>query len=114
MAETSINLKENVVGALCYVLGWITGIVFLIVEKKNKFVRFHAMQSLLTFLPLSVIGGAIRWVPLVGWVISGLIWILSLILWLILMIKAYQGEMYKLPIAGDLAEQFLKSKKTQD
>jgi len=113
MAETSINLKENVVGALCYVLGWITGIVFLIVERKNKFVRFHAMQSLLTFLPLSVIGWAIRWVPFVGWVISGLIWILSLILWLILMIKAYQGEMYKLPIAGDLAEEFLKSKETQ-
>ncbi|RLE09276.1 hypothetical protein DRJ00_04610 [Candidatus Aerophobetes bacterium] len=114
MAETSINLKENVVGALCYVLGWITGIVFLIVEKKNRFVRFHAMQSLVTFLSLSVIRWIFRWIPFVGRGISVLIWILSLILWLVLMIKAYQGEMYKLPIIGDFAEGLLKNRDAKD
>lgn len=112
MAKTSMGLEENIAGVLCYVLGWITGIVFLVLEKENKFVRFHAMQSIATFLPLMVIAWIFNmflWMPFsIGWAIVGilstLIWILVLILWLILMFKAYQGEMYKLPIVGDFAE----------
>lgn len=104
MAKTSMNLEENVAGLLCYVLGWVTGIVFLILEKENRFVRFHAFQSLLTFLPLSVVAWIISQIPIVGWVLASLIWILVLILWLVLMFKAYQGERYKLPIVGDMAE----------
>lgn len=101
MEKTSMGLEENIAGLLCYVLGWVTGIVFLVLEKENKFVRFHAMQSLVTFLPLSLIAS-------IGWVISSLVGILALILWLILMFKAYQGEMYKLPIVGDFAEKQVK------
>jgi len=113
MEKTSLGLDENIEGLLCYALGWITGIVFLVLEKDNKFVRFHAMQSIATFLPLSIlawiIGSIFMWMPFfIGWAIGGiistLIWILVLILWLILMFKAYQGEMYKLPIVGDFAE----------
>jgi len=104
MAKTSIGLEENIAGLLCYVVGWITGIVFLVLEKENKFVRFHALQSLLTFLPLSVLAWILGWIPFVGWVIAGLVWILILILWLILMFKAYKGEKYKLPIVGGIAE----------
>ena len=54
MAETSTGLKENTAGVLCYVLGWVTGIVFLIIEPKNKFVRFHALQSIITFAAVNV------------------------------------------------------------
>ncbi len=104
MEKTSMGLEENIAGLLCYVLGWLTGIVFLVLEKENKFVRFHAMQSIATFLPLMIIAWIIGWIPFIGIVISSLIGILSLILWLILMFKAYQGEMYKLPIVGDFAE----------
>jgi len=108
MVKTSMGLEENIAGLLCYVLGWITGIVFLVLEKENKFVRFHAMQSIATFLPLMVIAWIINlifmWIPFISWAISTLIWILVLILWLILMFKAYQGEMYKLPIVGNFAE----------
>lgn len=108
MVKTSMGLEENIAGLLCYVLGWITGIVFLVLEKENKFVRFHAMQSIATFLPLMVIAWIINlvfmWIPFISWAISTLIWILVLILWLILMFKAYQGERYKLPIVGDFAE----------
>ncbi len=112
MEKTSLGMDENIEGLLCYVLGWITGIVFLVLEKDNKFVRFHAMQSIATFLPLSIIawiiGSIFVWLPFFGWAIAGmistLIWILMLILWLILMFKAYQGEMYKLPVVGDFAE----------
>ena len=104
MAKTSMNLEENVAGLLCYVVGWITGIVFLVLEKENTFVRFHALQSILTFLPLSVIAWILGWIPFVGWALGALVSILMVILWLILMYKAYQGERYKLPLVGEIAE----------
>jgi uncharacterized membrane protein len=104
MAKTSMNLEENIAGLLCYVLGWVTGIVFLVLEKKNKFVRFHAFQSLFTFLPLSVLAWIFAQIPFGGWLVAALLWLLVLTLWLILMFKAYQGEKYKLPIVGDIAE----------
>ena len=104
MTKTSMGLDENIAGLLCYVVGWITGIIFLVLEKENQFVRFHALQSILTFLPLSVIALLLGWIPFVGWVLAVLVWILTFILWIVLMFKAYRGEKYKLPIAGDIAE----------
>jgi len=107
-AKTSMNLEENVAGALCYVLGWITGIIFYIMEKDNKFVRFHAMQSIIVFLPLSIMlgifQGILLFVPFIGWAISALIGLFMFVLWLVLMLKAYQGEKFKLPVVGDIAE----------
>ena len=117
-AKTTMNLEENVASALCYVLTWITGIIFYFLEKDNKTVRFHAMQSILTFLPLTIIGYIFGWIgaPSIGWGYSYnpgipvLIWLswaiyaVTFILWLILIIKAYQGEKFKLPIVGDIAE----------
>ncbi|ADQ14934.1 DUF4870 domain-containing protein [Halanaerobium hydrogeniformans] len=119
MAEknTVLGIDENLEALLCYVLGWITGIVFLFLEKENEYVRFHAMQSLVTFLALFVITIVIGWIPILGWLVSFLISILGLVLWLILMVKAYQGQLYKLPYAGDFAEEQLskmkKSKKEE-
>ena len=104
MEKTSLSMEENIEGALCYILTWVTGLVFLLLEKDNDFVRFHARQSILTFLPLTVLGFIIGWIPFIGWFIGGLIWLLTFILWLVLMIKAYQGERFKLPIVGDIAE----------
>ena len=108
MAKTSVGLEENVEGLLCYLLGWLTGIVFFVLEKESRFVRFHALQSIVTFLPLSVIGWVFGAIPFIRGVILPLIWILGIILWLILMIKAYQGEMYKLPVVGDFVEKQLE------
>ncbi|HSV88724.1 MAG TPA: DUF4870 domain-containing protein [Bacteroidales bacterium] len=88
---------------LCF--GFITGIVFLVLEKENKFVRFHAIQSLATFLTLFIIVTVIGWIPIIGWAISILITPLGLILWILLMYKAFKGERFKLPIVGDFAEQ---------
>jgi uncharacterized membrane protein len=99
--RSSTGLEENVAGFLCYLLGFITGIVFLIVEKKSPFVKFHAKQSTITFLGLFVISLIIGWIPVIG----TLILILSLILWLLLMIKALQGKRYALPFVGKLAEE---------
>lgn len=107
-SKTALGIDENIEGLLCYVLGFITGILFLVLEKDNKFVRFHAMQSIVTFLALFVISMAIGFIPILGWMVSGLIGLVALILWLLLMFKAYQGEMYKLPIAGDFAEKQIR------
>jgi uncharacterized membrane protein len=102
---TTLGVDENVGGLLCYILGWITGILFLILEKENKFVRFHAAQSLATFLPLFVILAIVGMIPLIGWLLTGPVLILTLILWLLLMFKALKGERYHLPIVGDFAEE---------
>jgi len=98
--KSSTGLDENVAGFLCYILGFITGIVFLVVEKKSSFVKFHAKQSTITFLGLFVISLLIGWLPVIG----TLILIVSLILWLVLMIKALQGKRYSLPLVGKMAE----------
>ena len=104
MAKTSTGLDENVAGLLCYVVGWITGLVFILIEKENKFVRFHAVQSIIVFGIFTLASIVIRWIPIIGWVIGWLIGVLAVVLWIVLMVKAYQGEKYKLPWAGDLAE----------
>ena len=104
MAKTSTGLEQNIAGLLCYVLGWISGLVFFLIEKENKFVRFHALQSIIVFGVLFLAGFILGYIPFFGWLLSWLISILALVLWIILMIKAYQGEKFKLPWAGDLAE----------
>ncbi len=103
--RTVLGIDENIEGLLCYILGWVTGIVFLVVEKENRFVRFHATQSLVTFLPLFVALVIFGAIPLIGWFFYGLVSILGLILWLLLMFKALKGERYKLPLVGRYAEQ---------
>ena len=103
-AESSTGLSANVAGLLCYVVGWITGIVFLVLEKKSTFVKFHAYQSIMTFGVLTVAQLVFRWIPFVGGVLSILIGILMFILWIILIIQAGTGKMWKVPWAGDWAE----------
>jgi len=106
MAKTSMGLEENIAGLLTYVLGWITGLVFFLIEKENKFVRFHAMQSIIVFGSLTVVSFVLSFIPFIGGIISWLLSILALVLWIVLMIKAYQGQKYKLPWAGDIAEKY--------
>src|SRR4030042_1845646 len=106
MAETSTGLKENVAGVLCYVLGWVSGIVFLIIEPNNKLIRFHAFQSIVVFGALTVASMIFSWIPFIGWIIGTLIGILAFVLWLVLMVMASQDKKYKLPVAGDLAEKW--------
>ena len=103
MEKTSTGLAENVAGLLCYVLGWISGIVFLVIEKENKFVRFHAIQSIIVFGALTVASLILSWIFFIG----VLLWILEIILWILLMVKAYQGTRYKLPWSGNLAEKWV-------
>ena len=113
MEKTSSGLEANVAGLLCYVLGWVSGLVFILIEKENKFVRFHAMQSIIVFGILHAAMLVLSWIPIIGGALLGLIGLLSFILWIVLMIKAYQGTMYKLPWAGNLAEKWTGGKTTE-
>lgn len=102
MAEETkgVGLPRNTAAALSYILGWVTGIVFLLIEREDKFVRFHAMQSIVTFGLLTVIS----FVPVIGWILSPLVLIVGFVLWLVLIFKAYQGEEFMLPVIGEFAK----------
>ena len=110
-------MAENVAGALCYVLGWVTGLIFYFIDKR-PFVRFHAAQSIVTFGGLQLIGivvGMLFGISLMSGGLGGmslgfglyrLLQLVGLILWILLMIKAYQGEKFRVPVAADLADKF--------
>ncbi len=117
--KTSSGLSENTKGMLCYLFGWLGGIVFLLIEKENKFVRFHAIQSVITFLILMILSIAVQPTSYYDQfsgtyrysdaTLSYFVSLLTLILWVVLMYKAYQGEKFKLPIIGDFAEKRVMS-----
>jgi uncharacterized membrane protein len=124
--ERSSGLKPNVAGLLCYLGVWVTGIVFLIVERKDRLVRFNAMQSLVTFGILSIIiaiADSVRhwlpyWnVPLLEWlfypqilasnITYGVFLATGIVLWIVMMYQTYHGRLIKLAIFGNLAEKLL-------
>jgi uncharacterized membrane protein len=106
MAKTSIGLEENVAGLLCYVLGWVSGIVFLILEPKNNFVRYHAIQSIIVFGAINIASLILGWIPIIGGFLVWALGVLAFILWIVLMVRAYQGKRYKLRWSGNAAEKW--------
>jgi uncharacterized membrane protein len=104
--KTSTGLDANLAAALAYLLWFITGIVFLILERDNRFVRFHAMQSTIVFVAIFVLNIVLQVLPIFGALLTlFVVWPLSVALWLVLMFKAFQGEYFKLPVVGDIADQ---------
>jgi len=115
-AESSTGLSANVAGLLCYVAGWITGIVFVVLEKKSKFVKFHAWQSIMVFGVLTVVQIILSILSAIAvstfsfgllqfaHVLNIIVWVLTVGLWIALMLLAYQGKMWKVPGAGNWAE----------
>ena len=100
------NLEPNIAAALAYIIPAVTGIVFFLIEKKDNYVRFHAFQSILFGIVLFV---AMRITGIFGhwgfaWLLREVISIVAFVFYLALMWKAYQGEKYKLPVLGDIAE----------
>ena len=104
--KTSSGLEPNVAGLLCYLFTWVTGLIFYLIEKQNEFVRFHAMQSIWVFAPINVLMIILSFIPIIGWIINIILWVLYVVLWIVLMMKAYQGKMIKIPIAGNMAEKY--------
>jgi uncharacterized membrane protein len=121
-SQTSTGLDPKLAGLLCYILGIITGLIFFLIEKSNDVVRFHAAQSI-------VFSGAVivLWIVLmivgliltsISWTLGNLFGLLTLVLWLglfvvwvVLLIKGYSGEKWKLPVLGDMAERIASSQR---
>jgi len=118
MNETEIKNDENLMGAIAYVFGVVTGLIIYLIEKdkpdKRRFVMFHAMQSIILSIvicAISIILVIISIIPIIGWIIAiiaGLLYPLAiLIIWIFMIYKAYSGEEYHLPVIGDYAEKYI-------
>lgn len=103
--KTSTGLKKETAAAISYVLGPITGIILLLLEK-DPFIRFHAMQSIIVLGALIVLQFALT-VTVILSALVPLVSLVSFVLWLLLMYKASQGEKWKAPVLGDYVERFL-------
>ncbi|AEH60910.1 protein of unknown function UPF0132 [Methanosalsum zhilinae DSM 4017] len=104
MSETSTGLSENIAGVLTYLLGFITGIIFLLIEKENESVRFNAAQSTVLFGGLFILNIILSMIPVIGGLISTLIGLVSLVLWIYLMYMAYTGNLIRLPVISEFAD----------
>lgn len=112
---TQPGLAENVAGLLCYALGWVTGLIFFLIDKR-PYVRFHAAQSIVVFGGLHVVSIVLGWIFGVGFLLggwtgfslgvflAGIVNLVALVLWVVLMVKAYQGQRFEVPIAAGIAQ----------
>jgi len=108
MAKSNKTLDPNTANALCYILGWISGIVMLILEKNDEKIRFHALQSIITFGSLTLFSLVTSVLPFIGLPISSLANIAVVILWLVLLLNAFQGEDIRLPYVSQYADEWVK------
>lgn len=115
-ASPAAGLDENVAGLLCYILGWITGLIFLLIDKR-PFVKFHAAQAIamsigatVLYFVLGIFIGMMHFMHLglLAFLLYPLLGLALFILWIFVMYKAYQHEKFKLPIIGDLVEGMVK------
>lgn len=104
MTKSSTGLDANIAGMLCYILGWLTGLVFLLIEKDSEFVKFHARQALALFGLLTVAGIIAPVLPVVGALLSKIIAAVSFVAWVLMLIFAFQGKEVRVPIAADIAD----------
>jgi len=113
------GMAENVAGFVAYVLGWITGLILFLIDKR-PFVRFHAAQSIVIFGGLTILnigltmfhlasmfGGMGIFFFVIGFV-HGVIWLVGFVLWILCMVKAYQGVLFRVPIAAGIADSLCK------
>ncbi|WP_342515008.1 DUF4870 domain-containing protein [Sporosarcina sp. FSL K6-1522] len=105
--KNAIGLDDNIAGMLCYI--FIIGLIFLFMEKENRFIRFHALQAVFLGVALFIISLVLGVIPIIGWLVSLLMGPITLVLVIFMMYKAYQGTSYKLPFIGDMVEKQLKS-----
>jgi|Deesub1362A_J573_1020465.scaffolds.fasta_scaffold00988_12 uncharacterized membrane protein len=123
--KSSTGLEPNLGALLAYILGWVTGLLFVLIEQKDKYIRFHAFQSLYFFgavsliqiIGIPVVATIFSRIPVFGWLFAFLLWSLNIVIgvvafifWILGMVKAYQGEWYKFPIAGEMAYKAVESR----
>ena len=124
--KSSTGLDENIAALLAYIFGWLSGLVFFLIEKDSKLVRFHAMQSILlnvVVLVLTVVLWIVSFIlilmlsmlpdllgSLMG-LLTSLLWLVFsvalLVAWILCVVRAYQGQFFKLPVIGNMAEKIV-------
>jgi uncharacterized membrane protein len=106
---STMGMDPNIAAGLSYIAGWVTGLIFFLMEKQNRFVRFNAMQSIILSAAYTVfwifINIASVVLPFLAY-ISGLVSLGMLVTWIILLVNAFQGKYFKLPVIGDYAERY--------
>ena len=107
VSKSESKAEGNLPAAITYFAGWITGLIFLLTEKEDDFIRFNAAQSMVVFGALNVLS----LIPLLGQLLLIVIVPLGVVLWIVLMYKAYNNEKFELPVAADLAKQLEKALK---
>ncbi len=103
VGKSSNGLNANIAGLLAYTLGVISGLIFFLIEKDSKFVKFHAMQAILFSVAVFIISTVLAFIPVIGWALISLVQLAALVVWIILMVKAYKGEWFQLPVIGKIA-----------
>jgi len=106
MQKTSMGFPKNIASLLCYFGFWVTGVIFIMLEQSNKTVRFHAFQSVIVFGALNLAYYVFWFVPVFSRIINTLLGALTFILWVVLIVRTYQGQKWKLPFIGNLAEKW--------
>lgn len=104
MGKSSTGLDGNIAGMLCYLLGWLTGLVFLVIEKESDFVKFHARQSIALFGLITIAGILIPILPIFGGLLSKLLSAGSFIAWVAMLVFAAQGKQISIPVVIDVAD----------
>ena len=123
--KSSTGLDENIAALLSYIFGWISGLIFFLMEKDSRLVRFHAMQSILFNVLIGVLAFVVWIILMILWVILAqvsdalaalfglitmLLWlafcVVILIAWVLCLVKAFQGQYFKLPVIGNFAEKY--------
>lgn len=107
IGKSSMGMDENVAGLLCYAFQWLTGLIFFLTEKDSKFVKFHALQSLVSFGALTVAAIVFRFFPFIGGLLGTLTNLAQFVLWIFMMIKSYQGEWFEIPVVADIVKKQL-------
>ena len=125
--QTRFGLDENVAATISYVLGWLTGLVMFFAETENRYVRFHAAQSIVVFGTITIVvwilgliqssmmtamysaggGFAVGFISLLFGLISLVLWVGGLALWIFLLIRTYQGRNPRIPVADGIAESII-------
>ncbi len=102
--NTSIGTSEHIAVAISYALGWITGIIVLLVEKENETVRYHAAQSVVVFGTITVLNFILPMFLFLGLAIMSLLSLLTLILWIVFIVKALTQNPWKIDFIAPYAE----------
>ncbi len=116
--QGSTGLDPKIAGLLAYLFGWLGGLIIFLIEKDNKTVRFHGLQSVVLFISFGIIWFVLIFLVSIMSVVSEVLGLLFgflipivglgfFILWIVLMVKAYNLEMYKVPIIGNIVEKYI-------